>query len=291
MQSVLNESGSDVWPRIAPLLDDAVAGLSENDRHAIVLRFYEGRNLRDVGAALGTSEDAAEKRVSRAVERLRELFARRGVTIGASGLAVVLSANAVQAAPAGLAITVSAAVTLAGTTLATTATVTTAKTIAMTTLQKTIVTATIAALAGVGLYEARQTSQLRNQVQTFQQQQAPLTEQLQRALSELREASNHLAALGEENERLIRSTADLLKLRAEIAQLRRDAKELKDATMPGTNDPTALAAQAWVNRVKTLKQRFEQWPGRKTPELQLLSEQDWLSEAASHKFNSDEDIR
>src|SRR5678816_3177981 len=72
MQSVLNDSGTDAWPRIAPLLDDAVAGLSEKDRDAIVLRFYEGRSLREVGAVLGASEDAAEQRVSRAVERLRE---------------------------------------------------------------------------------------------------------------------------------------------------------------------------------------------------------------------------
>ena len=69
MQSLLDETGSDVWRQIAPLLDDAVAGLSETDRHAIVLRFYEGRNLREVGAALGASEDAAEKRVNRAVEK------------------------------------------------------------------------------------------------------------------------------------------------------------------------------------------------------------------------------
>src|SRR3989454_1456488 len=61
MQSLLDETGSDIWRQIAPLLDDAVAGLSETDRHAIVLRLYEGRNLREVGAALGASEDAAEE--------------------------------------------------------------------------------------------------------------------------------------------------------------------------------------------------------------------------------------
>ena len=65
---------------------------------------------------LGTSDDTAQKRVSRAVERLRESFARRGVTVGASGLVVVLSANAVQAAPVGLARTISTATALAGTT-------------------------------------------------------------------------------------------------------------------------------------------------------------------------------
>ena len=53
MQSVLDEAGTEVWPRIAPLLDAAVAGLREKDRRAIVLRFYEGRNLREVGAGLG----------------------------------------------------------------------------------------------------------------------------------------------------------------------------------------------------------------------------------------------
>src|SRR6266496_4087568 len=84
MQSVLNDSGNDVWRQIAPLLDSAVAGLSEKDRQAIVLRFYEGRSLRDVGAALGASEDAAEKRVNRAVERLREFLAKQGITVGAN---------------------------------------------------------------------------------------------------------------------------------------------------------------------------------------------------------------
>ena len=117
MQAVQDESGSDVWRQIAPLLDSAVGSLSEKDRQAIVLRFYEGRNLRDVGAALGASEDAAEKRVSRAVERLREFLAKRGVTAGASGLVVAISANAVQAAPVGLVVKISTAATVAGTTI------------------------------------------------------------------------------------------------------------------------------------------------------------------------------
>src|SRR6266576_812567 len=114
LQTVLDESGNDTWRHIAPLRDTAVASLNEKDRQAIMLRFYEGRNLREVGAALGASEDAAEKRVSRAVERLREFFAKRGVTVGASGLVVVLSANAVQAAPAGLAVSISTATALTG---------------------------------------------------------------------------------------------------------------------------------------------------------------------------------
>jgi RNA polymerase sigma factor (sigma-70 family) len=146
MQSLLNEPGSDIWPRIAPLLDDAVAGLNEKDRDAVVLRFYEGRSLREVGAVLGASEAAAEKRVSRAVERLREILIKRGVTVGTSGLVVVISANAVQAAPVGLAGALSTSAVLAGTNLTATATATIGKTIAMTTLQKVLVTATIIAV-------------------------------------------------------------------------------------------------------------------------------------------------
>src|SRR6185436_1812164 len=64
------------------------------------------------------SDDAAQKRVSRAVERLRDFFSRRGVAVGATGLMAVVSANAVQAAPAALALTISTA------TLALTATTT-----------------------------------------------------------------------------------------------------------------------------------------------------------------------
>jgi len=108
MQSVLDESGVEVWPRIAPLLDEAVASLGETDRRAIVLRYYEGRNLRDVGTALGTSESAAEKRISRAVERLKRFFFRRGVTVTAAVITGAVLANSVQAAPTGLAATVSA---------------------------------------------------------------------------------------------------------------------------------------------------------------------------------------
>jgi RNA polymerase sigma factor (sigma-70 family) len=106
MQSVLDESASEVWPQIAPLLDSAVAGLREQDRQAIMLRFYEGRNLRDIGLVLGTCEDAAEKRVSRALEKLRKFFMKRGVSLTTAIIAGAISANSVHAAPAGLAMTV-----------------------------------------------------------------------------------------------------------------------------------------------------------------------------------------
>ena len=108
MQSTLNESENDAWPQIAPLLDTALAELGETDHNAIVLRFFEGKSMSEVGAALGTNEDAAKKRVNRALEKLRKIFTKRGVTSTTATLAGAISANSVQAAPVDLAKTVAA---------------------------------------------------------------------------------------------------------------------------------------------------------------------------------------
>jgi hypothetical protein len=101
------------FERIAPLLDEAINQLGASDRAAIVLRFFEHRDLRAVGVALGSNEDAAQKRVSRAVEKLRCHFARRGIVASSTVIASVIAAHAVHAAPAGLASTVTTA-SLAG---------------------------------------------------------------------------------------------------------------------------------------------------------------------------------
>ncbi|HEY5232460.1 MAG TPA: sigma-70 family RNA polymerase sigma factor [Verrucomicrobiae bacterium] len=108
MQSTLNETADEAWRQIAPLLDDAISKLGAKDRDAIVLRFFENKSLGEVGAALGASEDAAKMRVNRALEKLRKFFAKRGATFSAAIIASAVSANSVQAAPAGLAKTISA---------------------------------------------------------------------------------------------------------------------------------------------------------------------------------------
>jgi hypothetical protein len=103
---------------MAPLLDETIDVLEAADRQAIVLRFFERRDFRSVGTALGISDDAAQKRVSRALEKLRELLANRGVTLTLALLSSFMAGRAVSAAPAGLAIEV-AKVALAGTASAT----------------------------------------------------------------------------------------------------------------------------------------------------------------------------
>jgi RNA polymerase sigma factor (sigma-70 family) len=182
---------ADDWAQIEPLLDEAMHALNETDRTAVLLRYFENKSLREMGETLGMTDDAARKRVSRAVERLREFFSKQGVNVGASGLVVVISANAVQAAPIGLAITISTAAVFTGTTIAAAATAT--KAIAMTTLQKSLAIAAVAILTGTGIYEARQASQWRAQAQMLQQQQVSLAEQLTQLQGERDDALKRLA--------------------------------------------------------------------------------------------------
>lgn len=97
-----------VWEQMAPMLDEALASLGETDRQAILLRFFEVKGLAEVGKILKTSEDSARKRVTRALEKLRKYFSRRGVVSTSAIIAAGISANSVQAAPVTLAKSVSA---------------------------------------------------------------------------------------------------------------------------------------------------------------------------------------
>ena len=108
MESLLHEPEPDVWPQIAPLLDEAVAQLGEADRNAVVLRYYQQKPLEEVGRVLGLNADAAQKRVSRALEKLRTFFARRGVSSTTAIIAGTISAHSIQAAPVALAKAVTA---------------------------------------------------------------------------------------------------------------------------------------------------------------------------------------
>ncbi len=109
----------------------------QTDRTAILLRYFESKSLREVGEALGASEDAAQKRVQRAVERLREFFLQHKIKVGATGLIALVTSNAIQAAPPGLAALVTTSAMAACVSASTVVTVT--KAIAMTTLQKSII--------------------------------------------------------------------------------------------------------------------------------------------------------
>jgi RNA polymerase sigma factor (sigma-70 family) len=106
-QSTASETDHD-WERVAPVLDDALATLPSKDRDAVLLRFISRKPFSHVGTEIGVSEDAAKKRVSRALGRLREFFVRRGTTLSVAAIGVILGERIVQASPATLATKITA---------------------------------------------------------------------------------------------------------------------------------------------------------------------------------------
>jgi RNA polymerase sigma factor (sigma-70 family) len=246
------------WTEIESFLDDAMAALEETDRSAVLLRYFENKSLREVGEALGASEDAAQKRVSRAVEHLREFFLKRNVTIGAGGLVILVSANAVQAAPLGLASTISATAVLAGTAAHTSTVIAATKVIAMTALQKTIIGAALVAAVGTGIFEAHQASQLRKQTRAIQQQQVPLAEQIRQLQRERDDATKQLAGLQAENEQLKSGSNEneLLSLRGEVGTLRQQAVELGKLQQENRKLQSQIAAQSDTTNQVSAEDRF-----------------------------------
>ena len=109
MQSTLEDHPMDAaWQELSPLLDEAMAQLRDQDRDALVLRYFENKSLREVGDALGLQERAAQKRVARGLEKLHAFFARRGIASTTAIIANAVSAHSIQAVPATLAKSITA---------------------------------------------------------------------------------------------------------------------------------------------------------------------------------------
>jgi RNA polymerase sigma factor (sigma-70 family) len=288
-QLIPNFQNSPDWERLRPVLDEAMAELPESDYDAIVLRFFQNQDFRTVGRALGVTDDAAQKRVSRALEKLREQLTRRGVTATAGALSVAITANAVHAAPAGLMLTISAATTVTGGTVAAT---TVAKTIAMTTLQKAFITTAAVAAVGTGVYEAREASSWETRARTLQAQQIATNSQIEELQRQRDEAIASQTILREENQRLAQAAAEVPRLRGDLAR----AKSQKPAAVssPGTldaNDSTSRYLLDAKARVDKMAEYLEKNPDKKIPELQFLDTNDWLNAAKGAKTSTDVDVR
>ncbi len=119
VQSTLqSDDTARTWQQVAPLLDSAMDVLSERDRAPLVLRYFENRSWREVAKLTQVTEDTAQKRAARALEKLRKLFAKRGVALTVAIIAGAVSANSVHAAPIGMAKAISAVTTAKGATAA-----------------------------------------------------------------------------------------------------------------------------------------------------------------------------
>ncbi len=285
----LTEPDTSLWEQIAPLLDDAMGRLGEKDRNAIVLRYFENRTPQEAAAALNLNEATARKRVSRALEKLRKIFAKRGVVLTTAIIAGTISGNSVQAAPAALASSATA-VAIAKGALAGGSTLTLVKgalKIMVCTKTKAIVTAALVATVSAGIFEAHHAAQLRAQTKTLQQQQTTLTAQIQQLSQSLADATNQLTGLLVENAQVKSNSNknELLKLRGEVTQLRTENAQ------NDSNDPTDEAAKDIAAKVKQMKQWLEQNPDKKIPELQYLTAQEWLRGANyTRELKTDDDF-
>ena len=103
MQSTLQESAGDLlWNQLAPLLDEAMSRLGKKDRDAVILRFFKEQSVREVAATLQINEAAMQRRILRALKKLRKFFTKRGVSSTTAIIAGAISAHSVHAAPAAL---------------------------------------------------------------------------------------------------------------------------------------------------------------------------------------------
>ena len=288
MNELLAGGSNALWESLAPHLDAALGELAAADRDALLLRYFERKSAREMAQILETSEEAAQKRVSRAVERLREFFSKRGIAFGAAGLVVAISANAVQAAPAGLAAAISASAFLTGAAVQTSTAITTTKVILMTTAQKTLLGLAMAiALAAPVVTHFHAESRLRAQETALMRG----AEQLSRLRSMDLGSPSPVAspnASAAQTEQL----HEVLKLRGEIAGLQSEIQELSDAK---TNAPLTRAEmlaslrQLYSDRVQWLKDLLAANPSQQVPELKYLSDDRWLDLVQFERHTVDPD--
>jgi RNA polymerase sigma factor (sigma-70 family) len=216
MREPISETAPELdWEKLRPSLDDAMDELKEADREAILLRYFENRPFAEIGGKLGLNENTARMRVERALEKLRAVFLRRGVA-ATTALASVISANAVQIAPAGLAATLTST-SLAGAGTGTTFTL--LKLMATTKLQTGIVCGIVVASAVASLLIEHQAQAKMRQLDVSQQRQQG---QLAQTQAENERLSNFLAQANRPNH-----PGDLEKLRDEVTMLRSQTNALK----------------------------------------------------------------
>lgn len=207
------------WEQIRPLLDEALDDLSRADRDALLLRFMEQRSLAEVGHALGTNEDAARKRVNRALEKIRAQLVRRGVTTTVAALSTAITVNAVQVAPAGLAATLTSA-SLATATATSGTALSLLKIMGMTKLKAGLIGSVIIASAATSLVIQNQSqAKLHDEDNKLQQQGEQLT-QLQTEHQRMGNLASRTT-----NEHTVDAN-ELENLRAQVVPLRSQAGEL-----------------------------------------------------------------
>jgi len=281
MREILDESAADPsWEELRPVIDEAMHELNQGERDAVLLRYFEKRQLGEIGTKLGVSEDAARKRVDRALEKLRGLLTRRGVTSTSAALVLILGANTVAAAPTGMVASIAGAA-ITSTAVGTGGTLTILKIMAMSKLKVALIGAVVVAgVAAPLVIQNRSQSKLQAENQELRQQNTQLAGQMTPLATENARLSNLIAQATEGRSAQQSQSNELLKLRGQVARLRRDAKEsarLKLSDGGNVTDPALKDAfEQLAARASQLRQRLEQAPEKKIPEIKFLSQKDWL---------------
>jgi RNA polymerase sigma factor (sigma-70 family) len=185
------------WHRLRPILDELMLELGDQDREAVVQRFFEQRPYAEIGRTLAVTEDSARKRVERAIEKLREKLASRGVTSAATAVGLALGEHAAAAAPALAARVAGAALGAAaggGTGMA---------------LLATLKAWTLPGLAAVALFSAWFDFRAHERAR----------QDWQREIDRLSGQEAEIAKLDEENQRLARSLQEVATLRQTLAAM------------------------------------------------------------------------
>jgi RNA polymerase sigma factor (sigma-70 family) len=279
------------WQDIQPILDDGLARLHESDRDALLLRYFERKTAREVAERLGLSEEAAQKRIGRAVEKLRVFFGKRGVAVSGAGLAAVLAGHTAEAAPAGLGSAITAAVVISAPFAAASGAGSLAGITIMTTAQKLLVTASLTLVIGVGVYEGHKAWCLEKEKETVERQVEPGSQQALALRQERDSAMSQLSEAQQQLERLRRDIDEAARLRREVAALRDQVHALPRTKVAQNQSGSAASPMSLSERVTLLKRRLAQSPEHNIPELQLADDNDWLEVAAAVKTGSELDLR
>ena len=266
------------WEQLAPHLDDAIGQLNEADRDVLLLRYFQRKSARDIAQLLGFNEEVAQKRVERALAKLRNALTAQGVAIPSALILTLIAAHSIQAAPANLAATVVASA-LAGSGAATVSAGSFLKIIIMNKLKAALITVIIGAGVATPLMLQHQAqTRLRQENQVLREelkQQAALAAENQR-LSDLIARQAHDNTQGLPNSQL----TELLRLRSEVGRLRDEARKFTRLKTAETQSP-----------VNQLRMQLEQMPERGIPELQRLPADKWTEDAGKAKLDTEDGVR
>ncbi len=265
MNELLSEdSPNAAWQRVGPALDDALHELKEADRAVVVLRFLEDRTLREVGERLGLTENAARMRADRALEKLRGLLERRGITSTASGLAAALAIGAATPAPPALAASIASTVLAGGAALGST-TLTLMNIMSLTKVQVSLISALVVAGIAAPVWQETRLQRMRSENAQLRAQQKAQS-RAQEAEPAFQGKAGDEAARAE-LERLrqwkAQTQPELLRLRGMAGVARRanaEAEELKAQLARQTASAGAAQASGPMGDLmqKAMKQAMEQ---------------------------------